>query len=85
MYKIEYFGNPFQPRGFNHQGLSNQLIQKDFMEFEDEIQAYEFLLECSEPITKVTDIFKGGRVPIGLRKDKLVFQDMDIYDQESQD
>lgn len=83
--KIKYYGDPCNPQGHNHQGLPNFLIKEDFMEFDDDIQAYEFLLQCTEPITMVSDIFKGGRVPSGLRRDKLVFTEMDNYDQESQE
>ena len=82
MRRVEYFGDPLRPIGFNHTGLSNQLIEKQFMEFEDDIQAYEFLLECDEPITKVEDIFVKGRVPSGILKRKeLSFRDnMDDLD-----
>lgn len=86
MYKVEYYGDPCKPQGFNHIGLSSVLIQKDFMEFIDEISAYEFLIECTEPITEAKDIFPGGKVPAGVLKKKLQFQEMDnLEDIDSQE
>ena len=83
--RVNYYGDPCKPQGCNHIGLSSLLVQEDFMEFEDEISAYEFLMQCTEPITKVYHIFKDGKVPIGLRQDKLVFQDMDVLEDEYQE
>lgn len=77
MIRVHYFGDPYLPQGYNHTGLSSNLIQADHQDFVDEVSAYEFLMQCTEPITKVEHIFKDGKVPIGLRQDKLVFQDMD--------
>lgn len=85
MVRVKYWGDPCKPIGENHIGLSCLLIQEEFIDFDDKISAYEFLLQCTEPITKVTHLFREGKVPIGLRQDKLVFQDMDILDDESEE
>ena len=82
MVKIRYFADPFKPRGENHSGLISTLIDVDFMEFQDDITAYEFWKQCTEPITKIKEIFPQGRIPRGIRKPKeeIYLEEIDEVD-----
>lgn len=65
MYKIIYHSHPDKPEEYNHTGKFHQLMFQASKEFKDLNDAIAFWLECSYPITKLSDLLKG-KYDIGL-------------------
>jgi len=56
MIKIVYHSNPNQPKDNNHWGRFAKLTEQDYREFTNEDDAIQFWLECSYPVTRLTEI-----------------------------
>jgi hypothetical protein len=56
MIKVYFHSNPNQPKEHNHWGRFAKLTEQDCREFNSVEDAIEFWLNCSYPITKLSEI-----------------------------
>lgn len=54
--KILYNSNPNNPKNLNHLGMRSQMIEQDSKEFDSIDKAINFWMECTWPITELSDI-----------------------------
>lgn len=55
---VRYNGTPDIPRGSNHMCRIKSCIMEYVVKFDNQDQAVEFWLECTDPITTLSDILE---------------------------